>query len=100
MPTLARIWFVFALLAMVPAAAQETPRPLDWSSDDGKRVADLAKTGRRVDGAHVVVWTPAAVSERDHHALAERLDRGVAALRDLVGAHPWQAIRQQKITYY
>jgi hypothetical protein len=79
---------------------QSTPQPLNWAADDEKRVAALAASGRRLEGTHVVVWVPTAIGEVEHRALVERLDRGVAALRDAVGSHEWQAVRQQKITYY
>jgi len=32
--------------------------------------------------------------------LVDHLDRGVTALRALIGAHPWHRLHEQKITYY
>ena len=85
----------FALAFIVAAIAavhvQQAPQPLNWAADDEKRVAELAASGKRDEGTHVVLWTPpGALSDGERRALVERLDRGVAALRELVGTHPWQ----------
>jgi hypothetical protein len=91
-----------ALVSLGVASAQQLapPQLLDWSADDGKRVADLAARGRRIDGTEVVVWTPVSVSEADQRALVARLDRGVAAVRAMIGKHAWQVVGGDKITYY
>jgi hypothetical protein len=92
---------VACLLACIAAAAEQTsPLPVDWSADDGKRVEELTARGKRLEGTQVIVWTPAAFPDAEHRALVDRLDRGVSALRVVVGSHPWQSVGQRKITYY
>ena len=91
----------FVVASVVAAQVQDAPTLLNWAADDEKRVAELAASGKRDDGTHVVLWTPAdALSEADRRALVARLDLGVAALRALVGTHDWQSVRDEKITYY
>ena len=95
-----------SLLTTALAARQETSPPasgqrLDWSSDDGKRIATLESTGVRTEGKWAVVWTPAgALEDAERATMIERIDKGVAALRKLIGVHPWQAVRNQRIRYY
>jgi hypothetical protein len=95
---------VAGVLARVQA--QPTPQPppaapLDWAADDGKRVAELTTGGERREGELVVLFTPAgALDDAEEAALLERLDKGIAALREVVGRHDWQVVRESKITYY
>jgi hypothetical protein len=100
MMALTPVFFVVLAIAIEPGTRQRTAKPLDWAADDEKRVAELATRGRRLEGAHVIVWMPAAVPEKEHRTLVERLDRGVPALRGLVGRHDWQVVGEQKLTYY
>jgi len=82
-------------------AAKPPPQALNWAADDGTRVANLETRGDHSEGTHVVVWVPAgSMSGAERQALVERLDRGVRALRELIGTHEWQIVRDQKITYY
>jgi len=97
---------VFFACAAATAGGQPVPpsapaaAPLDWAADDQKRIAELA-SGERREGTQVVLITPAgALPDAEEVALLERLDRGVAALRDVVGRHAWQVVGDQKITYY
>jgi len=32
--------------------------------------------------------------------LIERLDKGIAALRQLIGTHAWQEVRDEKLLFY
>jgi hypothetical protein len=91
-----------AVLALVVAMPTAFPaqQPLDWSADDATRIATLAATGRKLEGAHVVVWVPPALPEVEAAALVARLDRAVPALRALVGTHDWQALGAGPLTYY
>ena len=85
------------------AGAQPAPQPaaLNWAADDGKRVAELTASGERREGKLVILFTPAGViDDKEEAALLERLDRGMAVLRELVGRHPWQVVTADKITYY
>lgn len=83
------------------ALAQTQAQPLNWAGDDGARVEELKKHGARTEGEHVVLWTPAdALTNEQRHDLVTRLDRGLPAIRRLVGRHSWQAIGDQKMTYY
>jgi len=100
-----RITCAFSLIFVVASGAavhvQNAPQPLNWAGDDEKRVAELAAGGNRDEGANVVLWTPAgALGADERRALVARLDRGVAALRTLVGSHDWQTVGDRKITYY
>jgi hypothetical protein len=102
--------FLTLLTACVALAvnAQQTPPPasqpaaaLDWSADDGKRVDELKAKGERREGTMVVLFTPpGAIDDAEEAALLERLDKGVAALRAVIGRHPWQAVKEDRITYY
>jgi hypothetical protein len=85
-----------ALLA-APLVAQQ---PLNWSNDDGHRVATLKKNGFRLEGEHVILWCPKSLVRSDAEALVRRLDPGVAGLWRNVGTHAWQAVPKGKITYY
>jgi hypothetical protein len=94
------------LLAMAasPAYAQTASppaAPIDWSADDATRVADLTATGERREGAQVILFTPrGALEDAQEAELLERLDKGVKALRGVVGTHAWQVVKEQKLTYY
>jgi hypothetical protein len=83
------------------AWSQSSARPLNWGADDATRIAHLHEGGIRVEGQQVIVWfPPQALAEPQRQELVDNLDRGVTALRALIGAHPWQRLREQKITYY
>jgi hypothetical protein len=85
-----------AVIAQTPQAA-----PLNWDADDGKRVAELTANGERREGKRAILITPAGViDDKQENALLDRLDRGHAELRAIVGRHPWQVMRAEKITYY
>lgn len=96
---------VVALLLLVPisshAQIQAPPQQLDWSADDAKRAANLQEQGVRTDGVNVALWTPAGVLDSPHAAeLVARLDQGVKRLRSLIGSHPWQHVKEQRIVYF
>ena len=76
--------------------------PLNWGADDTTRAADLTGTGERREGKLVVLFTPAgAVDDAEEAALLDRLDRGMAALRQVIGTHSWQWTRpEQKTPFY
>lgn len=99
-----RLAIVFLLVCSINAGAQTTTpasAPLDWSADDGKRVEELTAKGERREGKMVILYTPpGALEDSEEAALLERLDKGVAELRAVVGSHSWQVMREPKITYY
>ena len=98
---LAAILVLGAISSVRAQTAQQPPAALNWSNDDGKRVAELTARGERREGKLVVLFTPAgAIENEDEALLLERLDKGVAELRAVVGRHPWQVVGDQKITYY
>jgi hypothetical protein len=101
----ARIILVLAVLMTMTdqqcAWSQSSARPLNWAADDPTRIAYLHEHGVRVEGKDVIVWLPPeALTEPQRQELVDNLDRGVTALRALIGAHTWQRLRDQKITYY
>ncbi|MEO5818989.1 MAG: hypothetical protein ABIT71_00675 [Vicinamibacteraceae bacterium] len=82
-------------------SAPQVATPIDWSADDAGRVTELTARGERREGARVVLFTPpGALPDAEEMALLERLGKGVGALREVVGRHPWQVVGDQKITYY
>ncbi len=83
----------------MPACCSRAPAtPIDWGADDAKRVADLTATGERREGAQVILLTPAgALDDTAEVALVERLDKGVAALRAVVGRHDWQVVGEHEL---
>jgi len=81
----------------VPGRAQA---PLNWSAEDGARIAALETSGRRIEGSHMIVWHPPSLLPSDADRLVRRLDPAVAALRAKVGRHAWQVVPTQKITFY
>ena len=95
---------LLVLSALVTGAGQsgtQPAAPLNWNADDGRRVAELNAKGERHEGKLVVLFTPAgAVDDAEDAALLERLDKGVAELRALVGRHSWQVVGDEKINYY
>ena len=95
---------LLVLSALVTGAGQsgtQPAAPLNWNADDGRRVAELNAKGERREGKLVVLFTPAgAVEDAEDAALLERLDKGVAELRALVGRHSWQVVGDEKINYY
>jgi hypothetical protein len=97
MPRVLRYLPILLSLSAILSAQQ----PLNWAADDGKRVAELEAKGVRTEGTHAIVWMPAGLmSDGERQALVDRLDRGVRALRALIGTHDWQIVRDQKINYY
>lgn len=88
---------IMILLAAAPVVAQQ---PLNWSKDDGGRVATLEKDGYRLDGAHVILWCPKSLAPTDAGDMVKRLDPGVAGLWRHVGTHSWQAVPKGRITFY
>ena len=92
---------VISTLRAVVAQTPQPATPLNWDADDGKRVAELTAKGERREGKLAVLITPAGViDDKQEEALLDRLERGHAALRAIVGRHPWQVMRADKITYY
>ena len=95
--------FAFVACSTLPIrelTAQSVPPPRDiWSGDDA-RAAWLEQHGRTVKRLHVVVVAPGdSVSEAWQQSLADTLDRGVAALRRLIGGpYPWQRIADRPAT--
>ncbi len=112
MPTMQRPRFILiALLAscVVLAAKAQQGQPsaaqaatsLNWSADDAKRIEEAKTKGERRDGKLVVLYTPpGAIDDAEEAALLDRLDKGLAALRAVIGSHPWQAVKDEKIAYY
>ena len=93
-----------AMLSTSSALQTSQPPPgqrLAWDADDAKRIASLEATGRKTEGKLAVLWTPAgALDDAESAKLIERVDKGLAALRRVIGTHPWQAVRDQRIRYY
>jgi hypothetical protein len=89
--------------APAPRSAPAAPAAqLDWSADDSSRIAWLERHGRTVRGRNAIVVAPAdSFTDVAQRALADSLNRGVAALRRLMGApHPWQRIGDRPVTFY
>jgi len=89
-----------AAIAVGLATAAAAQTALNWSADDGARIATLEKSGRRIEGTHMLVWHPPSLLPSDADRLLRRLDPAVAALRAKVGRHAWQVVPTGKITYY
>ena len=88
-----------------PNDGQAVPKPLQPGTEaaiaqDAGRVKRLMNEGARIEGKHVTVWFPPALSGPEAESLASRLDAGVAELRRLIGTHDWQAIGTQRATFY
>jgi hypothetical protein len=98
-----QIAFAFALAAIpVSHASSQSAAPLDWSADDSARIAWLERFGRTVRGRHAIVVAPAdSLDETRHRALTDSLDRGITALRGLMGMPlAWQRIGDRPVTFY
>jgi hypothetical protein len=106
MSRLASVALLIGATGLVGSARRQPAEPqpaqrLNWSADDAKRIARLHETGRRSEGKFAVLWTPdGALDAAESAKLIERLDQGVAALRKLIGSHPWQAVRDERIVFY
>ena len=96
-PTRAVVVLALAAGLAGPAAAQTA---LNWSADDGARIAALEKTGRRVEGANIVLWHPPSLLPSDADRIRRLIDPAVGALRAKVGRHAWQVVPAERITYY
>jgi hypothetical protein len=95
------VFLLSASLGVSGQPATQPAAPLNWNADDARHVAELTATGERREGKLVVLFTPAGVvDDKEEAALLDRLDRGMAELRALVGRHSWQVIKAEKITYY
>ena len=93
--------FVVGTLRAVIAETAQPAALLNWDADDGKRVAELSAKGERREGKLAILITPAGtIDDKQEEALLDRLDRGHAELRAIVGRHAWQVMRAEKITYY
>jgi hypothetical protein len=106
-PLLSRLTMLAACMAVAAHAQQPQPpavqpaTPLDWSGDDGRRVAELEAKGERREAKWAVLFTPAgAIDDAEEAALVARLDKGIAELRAMIGRHSWQAVKEDRITYY
>src|SRR5262245_59923960 len=92
---------VISTLGLATAEAQQPAAQLNWDADDGKLVAELTAKGERRAGKLAILITPAeAIDDAQVDELLDRLDRGHVELRAIVGRHPWQVMRADKITYY
>ncbi len=90
-----------ALVLACHAAPPPAPQPLDWNAGDTARVAWLEANGRRMSGGSVELLAPPdEMSEAWQGALLDSLDRGVAALRRLIGSHAWQRLGDRTLRYY
>ena len=89
---------VAILVGTTTAQAQNRPDPTVWA----ERAAWLQAHGRTVSRPHIVLIAPAdSVTDAWQQALADSLDRGVAAIRRLIGGpYPWQAIGDRRVTFY
>ena len=97
-------WTILAgafVLAACHSIRQPAAQPIDWSADDSAHVAWLDTHGRRLAGRHVVVVAPPdQISAEWQASLLDTLDRGVAEMRRLIGAPPWQRIGTRPVQYY
>lgn len=96
LPAVATAFIVLLWVAGV-APAQTA---LNWSADDAARIAALEKGGRRIEGAHMVVWHPPSLLPSDADRILRRLDPAIVALWTRVGTHDWQAVPKGRITFY
>lgn len=93
--------FSLAALTACHTARQLGAQPIDWNADDSAHIAWLENHGRRMEGKQVVVIAPPGqMNDMRQAALVDSLDRGIAELRRLVGAHSWQRIGNRPIRYY
>jgi hypothetical protein len=91
------------MVAASRLVAQPAPAArLDWSADDTSRIAWLEQHGRTIVTRYAVVVAPTdSVSAAWQQALADSLDRGLAAVRRLIGAPmPWQRIAERPVKFY
>jgi hypothetical protein len=93
---------IVVLTSVVWALQQPvSPARLDIGTSDPKRIAELHATGQRTDGKLVILWTPrGALDQAEREQLLHRLEKSVAALRQLIGIHPWQAVGAKRIVFY
>jgi hypothetical protein len=97
-----RLWLTLVLvLAAVDVGAQSAPPSVtDIWARDSVRSAWLEQHGRTVRLQSVTVIAPRdSVSEEWQRAFADSLDRGVGAVRRLIGGpYPWQRIARVSAT--
>ena len=92
---------VLACRTSPPPAPQPAAQPLAWDSVVSARIGWLDTNGRRMAGKRVILLAPPAeMPEAWQAALLDSLDRGVGALRALIGTHRWQRIGDRPIRYY
>jgi hypothetical protein len=84
--------------AVAPVSAAQ---PLDWNAGDSARVRWLEANGRRMSSGSVeLVAPPDEMTDAWQAALLDSLDRGVFALRRLIGSHAWQRLGDRPLRYY
>jgi len=85
-----------------PAVHPAPAALIDWSAEDSSRVAWLTTHGRTVRGRYAIVVAPAdSLTDAAQRALTDSIDRGVTALRRLMGApYSWMRIADRPITFY
>lgn len=98
----AAVFACCTLFGRLLTAQSATPTRLDIWGEDGNRAAWLEQHGRTVSRRQAVVVAPAdSFPEGWQQALADSLDRGVAALRRLIGApYRWQRIAERPVKFY
>jgi len=82
--------------------ARGAQNQLSSPADDAERMGRLTKTGVRVDGDQVRVWTSAgALSADETKQLVQRLELGVRALQVFLHTpRRWQDSRPRPVDYY
>jgi hypothetical protein len=94
-------WKLTRALSFDHRDVASAPAPIDWSADDSARIAYLTTQGRAYRAPGIVLWAPVdSLEARWLGAFADSLSQGIAGLKALIGAHPWQRIENREIQFY
>lgn len=100
-----RLAIAVGLVLALAASASATPAPAGHSlhpwPEDRARLRALERRGAAVEGGEVVAWFPAdSLPAARMREIVARLDRGIAAAKQLIGRTDWRIRDDRRVHFY